>query len=168
LAQHLVALGHRRIGIINGPESNLAMQARWHGYERALLDAGITPDLNLVVHGDFTSPSGYKAAESLMGRADKPTAIFAFNDSMAMGAIRWLNEHNYDVPDDISVGGFDDTPSAENFNPPLTTVHQYSYDLGQRAADVLIDLIDGQPPHTTEIILPSYLVVRRSTAVLKS
>jgi DNA-binding LacI/PurR family transcriptional regulator len=166
LAQHLIALGHRRIGVISGPKENLAMQARWKGFERAIQDARLDLSQQTLVYGNFTSASGNSATEALMKSSTPPTAIFAFNDRMAMGAIRWLNEHNINVPNDVSVAGFDDIPNAEDFNPALTTVHQHSYDLGQRAGEILIDLIDGKSLRNLEVVLPTYLTIRQSTAVL--
>jgi DNA-binding LacI/PurR family transcriptional regulator len=164
LTQHLLALSHRRIGVIAGPDY-LATKARWRGYERAFLDAGLDTDPALLIHGDFTSHSGYEGVAHLMQRPDSPSAIFAFNDRMAMGAIRWLREHGYVAPGDVSVVGFDDVPMAELFDPPLTTVRLFSADLGRRAVTLLFDLIDGNPPPTTEVVLPSRLIVRRSTTV---
>jgi DNA-binding LacI/PurR family transcriptional regulator len=150
----------------------MAMQARWKGYKRALSDAGITTTNQQVERGDFTSGSGYRAAESLMlhqGRPNytTPTAIFAFNDRMAIGAIHWLRENHYDVPNDVSVAGFDDIISSEDIYPTLTTIHQHSYALGQKAADILIDMIDGKRLRTLETVLPTHLVVRASTGVCK-
>jgi len=160
LAQHLIALGHRRIGVIDGPEPS-----RWRGFERACRDAGLDHDPHLVVHGDHTLRSGYEAVTSLMQQPEPPTAIFAFDDKMAIGAMRWLREHGYAIPTDISVTGFDDMPTADLFDVPLTTVNLCSADLGQRAASLLISLIEGHAPGTAEIVLPTRMVVRQSTAV---
>jgi DNA-binding LacI/PurR family transcriptional regulator len=166
MTQHLIALGHRRIGVINAGHE-LAANARLNGYRGALQDSGLPFDPSLHTDADYSSQGGYKAAATLMQQNNPPTAIFAFNDLMAMGAIHWLQEHHYRVPEDVSVGGFDDIASAAYFCPPLTTMHQFSYDLGQRAATLLFDLINDSAPSTTEVVLPSHLAVRSTTAPLR-
>lgn len=165
VAQHLLALGHRRIGLVNGPpENGLAIAARLRGVYRAFADARLEPDPELMVHGDFTFPSGYAAAQRLMTRPDPPTAVFAFNDAMALGVVRWLREHGRSVPGDVSVAGFDDTSAAVLGETPLTSVALQSVDLGRRAAQTLVDQLDGKDPHNGETIMAGRLIVRASTA----
>ncbi|MEY9906994.1 DNA-binding LacI/PurR family transcriptional regulator [Catenulispora sp. MAP12-49] len=165
VTQHLLALGHRRIGVVNGPpESRLAMDARLRGVHRAFRDARIEPGPNLIVHGDFTFESGYAAAQHLMGPPDPPTAIFAFNDAMALGVLRRLRENGRNVPGDVSVAGFDDTSAAVLGETPLTSVALQSVDLGRRAAQILLDLLDGNTTHNDETIMAGRLMVRASTA----
>lgn len=165
VTQHLLALGHRRIGVVNGPpESRLAMDARMRGVHRAFRDARIEPGPNLIVHGDFTFESGYAAAQHLMGPPDPPTAIFAFNDAMALGVVRRLRENGRNVPGDVSVAGFDDTSAAVLGETPLTSVALQSVDLGRRAAQILLDLLDGNTTHNDETIMAGRLMVRASTA----
>jgi DNA-binding LacI/PurR family transcriptional regulator len=166
MTQHLIALGHRRIGVINGGHERAA-NARLNGYKNALQDSGLPFEANLIVDSDYSSQGGYKAAATLMEHRDPPTAIFALNDLMAMGAMHWLQEHHLRVPEDISVGGFDDIASAAYYCPPLTTVRQFSYDLGQRAVSLLFDLIDKNAPTLKEIVLPSHLMVRSTTAPIQ-
>ncbi|ACU70357.1 transcriptional regulator, LacI family [Catenulispora acidiphila DSM 44928] len=165
VAQHLLALGHRRIGLVNGPlENGLAIAARLRGVHRAFADARIEPDPELMVHGDFTFESGHAAAQRLMTRPDPPTAVFAFNDAMALGVVRWLREHGRSVPGDVSVAGFDDTSAAVLGETPLTSVALQSVDLGRRAAQILVDQLDGKDPHNGETIMAGRLIVRASTA----
>ncbi|MFF6957237.1 substrate-binding domain-containing protein [Streptomyces sp. NPDC008317] len=165
VAQHLLALGHRRIGVVNGPRENrLAMAARLRGLHRALADAHRAVPDDLMEHGDFTAASGYAAAERLMAHPEPPTAIFAFNDGMALGALRWLREHKHALPADVSVAGFDDTEAADLVDPTLTSVNLHSVDVGRRAAQILLDLLDGRPPAQRENVMPSTLKVRASTA----
>lgn len=165
VTQHLLALGHRRIGVVNGPvENRLAMAARLRGLRRAFADARRTPPDDLMEHGDFTAASGYAASARLMARPEPPTAIFAFNDSMAFGAMRWLREHGRALPTDVSVAGFDDTAAAELVDPALTSVSLHSTDVGRRAARILLDVLDGRPPAQRENMTPSTLEVRASTA----
>ncbi|MFE2034823.1 LacI family DNA-binding transcriptional regulator [Streptomyces scopuliridis] len=167
VTQHLLALGHRRIGVVNGPpENQLAMAARLQGLRRAFADARRAFPDDLMEHGDFTAPSGYAAAGRLMARTDPPTAIFAFNDGMAFGVMRRLREDGRALPADVSVAGFDDTAAAELIDPPLTSVSLHSVDVGRRAARILLDLLDGRPPAQHENVVPSTLRVRASTAPL--
>lgn len=161
---HLLEKGHRRIGVINGPPSGAigSMQERLNGYQRALTDANIPFDPNLVYDGDYTRPSGQKATQHLLALADPPTAIFAFNDRMAMGAVRTLTEADRRVPHDVAVVGFDDITTAGDFNPALTTVRQPAKLMGQIAAQMLFNLIDGRSVSQQERVLPAELVLRRS------
>jgi DNA-binding LacI/PurR family transcriptional regulator len=165
LTEHLLKLGHRRIGVIDGPSpSSLAMQTRLRGHQEMLAAWGVPVVAEYRVHGTFRSASGFTGAKALMDLDPRPTAIFAFNDRMAFGAIQWLREHGYRVPEDISVAGFDDIASAEHLEPPLTTVRQSPMVTGQRAASILFDLIGQQQIEEREVVLPVYLVERRSTA----
>ncbi|MFE4414197.1 LacI family DNA-binding transcriptional regulator [Streptomyces sp. NPDC056821] len=165
VAQHLLALGHRRIGVVGGPtENRLAMASRLRGVRRAFVDARREFSDDLVEYGDFTDGSGFAAAGRLMTRGKPPTAIFAFNDGMAFGVMRWLRQHGRGVPTDVSVVGFDDTAAAELVDPPLTSVSLHSVELGRRAARILLDLLDGRPPAQRENVMPSTLKVRASTA----
>lgn len=166
--QHLLALGHRRIALIAGRSpANLAQQARRRGCERACTDAGLTPAEDLIAGGDFTLESGYQAASQLFDRDDPPTAVLAFNDAMAIGAMRLLRERGIDVPREVSVVGFDDTPTAALLTPALTTVRIFSSELGQRAARTLIGMLRGTKVPPVPAVLPSQLVVRQSTAPVR-
>jgi DNA-binding LacI/PurR family transcriptional regulator len=165
LTEHLLKLGHSRIGVIDGPSpSSLAMQARLRGHQDMLTEWGVPVVPEYKVYGTFHSVSGYAGAGELMKLDPPPTAIFAFNDRMALGAIQWLREHGDRVPEDISVAGFDDIAGAEQFDPPLTTIRQIPRDTGQRAASILFDLIAEQQIEQREVVLPVHLVERRSTA----
>jgi DNA-binding LacI/PurR family transcriptional regulator len=165
MTQHLIALGHRRIGLIGGESTTYpGLQARRRGYERAFHDARLTIDPTLFTSGDFTPTTGASGAQQLMEAEEPPTALFALNDNMALGAIRWLREHGYSIPGDVSVAGFDDIANTDLADPPLTTVHLPSEDLGRRAATLLFDLINNYPLRSQEIILPCRLVIRDSTA----
>jgi DNA-binding LacI/PurR family transcriptional regulator len=168
VAQHLLALGHRRIGVVNGPpENRLAMGARLRGVQRAFADARLAPapEPELMVHGDFTFASGYAAARQLMSRPEPPTAIFAFNDGMALGVLRFLRESGRSVPGDVSVAGFDDTSAAVLGETPLTSVALQSVDLGRRGAQILLDLLDGDTATAVpaETVMAGRLMVRAST-----
>lgn len=169
IAQHLLALGHRRIAIVSGPHDNdAAVQARWRGVTTAFDHGKVPLGRSLIMHGDFTADAGYKCAAEIMSNRQemRPTAVLAFNDNMAIGLIRWLHEHGYRVPDDISITGFDDVDRAQLINPPLTTVRLDGYEQGRRAAEILFDLLADRPPLAQDISLPSQLIVRRSTTAL--
>ena len=172
--QHLLALGHRRIALIAGnAPANLAQQARMRGCRRACADAGVPLDEGLIATGEFSLESGREAAARLFDwgdgadRAEPPTAVLAFNDAMAIGAMQVLRERGIDVPHDVSVVGFDDTPTASLLTPSLTTVRIFSSELGQRAARTLIAMLRGTKVASVPTVLPSQLVVRQSTAPVR-
>lgn len=162
--RHLLALGHRRIGVINAVPQITALVRRLEGHRLALAEAGVPWDPALMVWGDFSDDSGYRAVETLLALPDRPSALFAFNDRMAMGAIKRLRDAGLRVPEDVAVVGFDDIPAAALFDPPLTTVRQPAQEMGATAARLLFDLIEGRPVDVEEVVLPTELVVRRSSS----
>jgi LacI family transcriptional regulator len=163
MVRHLVELGHRRIAIVKGPTGNIDSEERLRGYRTALRDAEIPVDPTLEVRGDFTESSGYQAADALLRLEPRPTAVFATNDSMAVGLLCALRDAEIVVPRDVTVAGFDDIEIARYMSPALTTVHVDAYQLGERAFRSLIQLIKSpssrQPGHE---ILPTTLVLRSS------
>ena len=162
--RHLLQSGHRRIGIINGPSIGavVAMEKRLTGYQQALAEAGLSFDPALMVYGDYTRAGGAAAAQKLLQLAQPPTAIFALNDRMAMGAIRAIHQTGRRVPEDIAVVGFDDVYTALDFNPPLTTVRQPSKEIGHVAAQMLFNLIAGESLPAHEVVLPAEVIIRQS------
>jgi DNA-binding LacI/PurR family transcriptional regulator len=163
-AHHLIELGHRRIGLINGPDELplVVPHQRQDGFEEALRAAGIEPDPSLFVPGNFTVQDGADALRTLMDRDDPPTAIFALADEMAFGVILAADERGVKIPDDVSLIGVDDHDFAPVVG--LTTVHQDVAEHGARAARLVItqlghddELVDTDPA-------PIRLVVRRTTA----
>lgn len=161
--EHLLALGHRRIAYIAGNPGTGQSAERERGYVDALLAAGIAPDPALVVNGAFVQPGGYAATERLLGARIPPTAIFAANDEMAFGAIDAINSRGLTVPDDISVIGFDDIPTASCVFPKLTTMHQPFDAIAAYAVREVVGMIDGQSTAAARIAFPAKLVVRGST-----
>jgi DNA-binding LacI/PurR family transcriptional regulator len=163
--QHLLQKGHRRIGIINGPPIGAvgATQERLTGHLEALAQAAIVFDPCLMIYGDYTRLSGQQATEKLLALSDPPTAIFAFNDRMAIGAIWALKAAGLRVPEEIAVVGFDDIPAAADFNPPLTTVRQWGEQTGRMAAQMLFKLLDGESVDSPEVVIPTELIVRQSS-----
>jgi LacI family transcriptional regulator len=165
MVAHLVSLGHRRIAIIKGAARNYDAAERLRGYRTALKDAGIAPDPALERDGDFTEAAGYSAVVELLALEDRPTAIFAANDSMAIGALSALRESGVAVPGEMAVAGFDDIPLARYMDPPLSSVHVPICELGARAVELLLHGITHKNDHTRRRErVSTELVIRRSTS----
>src|SRR5262249_13011284 len=162
--QHLLALGHRRIAAITGPPGWVATEDRRRGYHAALAAAGILPDPDLEVGVDFQIGGGFAAAVTFLGLADPPTAICAFNDNLAIGAMRAARAAGLRVPDDLSVVGFDDVEHATIVTPTLTTVRQPLAEMGRTAVSLLMRLLERQRFEALHVELGTRLVVRESTA----
>jgi LacI family transcriptional regulator len=162
MVEHLISLGHRRIGHITGAKGHGALTWRLNGYRDALRKAGIPYDESLVTPGDFMFASGVTGARALLDLRHPPTAIFAANDDMACGVIREAYERGLAVPRDLSVCGFDDTPMATLVSPSLTTVHQPCRELGRLAAEHVLQSIRN-PGMQQHIHVPYQLQLRAST-----
>ena len=163
---HLLELGHRRIGAIGGPQGRLATHERLRGYHAALAGAGVLPDPALFRYSDFRVEGGRAEADWLLRRPDPPTAIFAFNDAMAIGAMQALAARGLRVPADVSVVGFDDTVQAAIAVPALTTVRQPLAEQGRTAVSLLLRQIENRRLEPLRLELATRLVVRESTAPL--
>ncbi|MGB9752458.1 LacI family DNA-binding transcriptional regulator [Roseiflexus castenholzii] len=161
--EHLIDLGHRRIGIITGRHDIPVGQLRLDGYRAALRDHGIPFDPTLIAPGDFSFASGVAGAERLLALDPRPTAIFACNDLMAIGTLHVATRYGLRIPADLSVMGFDDTPEAALACPPLTTMRQPLRAMGEMAADLVCRLIDGEQPEQMRYTVETELVVRFST-----
>ncbi len=161
---HLLSLGHRRIAALAGPRGWVATEDRLNGYYTALAGAGTSRAPELVAEGDYMLDGGYAAAASLLDLREPPTAIFAFNDNMAIGALRAARERGLRVPDDLSVVGFDDAEVADVVTPALTTVRQPLAEMGRIAVSLLTRLLDHQRVEALRVELATKLVVRNSTA----
>jgi LacI family repressor for deo operon, udp, cdd, tsx, nupC, and nupG len=161
--EHLLALGHRRIATVTGPLAEDCSQDRLAGYERALAHHSLAVDPGLVLEGDWSARAGYQALLQLAEYDELPTALFAQNDQMAVGALRAARDLGLAVPDGLSIVGVDDIPLAAHLDPPLTTVWQDFTLIGREAARLLIRAME-QPTHTPEhVLLAPQLLVRRST-----
>ena len=162
--RHLLALGHRRIGVIGGPEWILCSRARLDGYRAAMDEAGveITPDL--ISHGQFHVAEGIDRGRALLRLKDRPTAIFAGNDLQALGVYQAAREARLHIPEDLSVVGFDDLPVAQWVGPPMTTVRQPLMDMAAAGAEMVVAIARGERPAQTRVELATELVVRESTA----
>ncbi|WP_309117269.1 LacI family DNA-binding transcriptional regulator [Saccharothrix sp.] len=166
LVAHLVELGHRRIGVLGGPRDWLASDSRSAGYAAALADVGVLPSPELVRHVDEpTEENGYRAANEVLG--ERPTALVAFNDKMAVGALRAARERGLDVPGDVSIAGFDDLDLSRATTPGLTTVRQPVREMGRLAVTLLMRLLDRHEVEALHVELATELVVRDSTGPVR-
>ncbi|HMI56877.1 MAG TPA: LacI family DNA-binding transcriptional regulator [Gemmatimonadaceae bacterium] len=164
MVAHLISLGHRRIAIIKGSARNYDAAERLRGYRMSLREAGIIPDPSLERDGDFTEAAGFSAARELLALKDRPTAIFAANDSMAIGALSALRGAGIAVPEEMAVAGFDDIPLARYMDPPLSSVHVPICELGARAVELLLHGITHKNDHARRRErVSTKLVIRRST-----
>jgi LacI family transcriptional regulator len=162
--EHLLALGHRRIAAVTGPRGWIATEERLRGYRGALAAAGVMPDPELVVESDFHAEGGVEAALSLLDLPDPPTAVFAFNDMLAIGVMQAARRRGVRIPEDLSVVGFDDTFEASIVTPTLTTVRQPLAEMGRMAVNLLVRRLQNQRIEALHVQLETTLVVRESTA----
>jgi len=162
--EHLLELGHRRIGIITGPERLACSRDRLDGYRAALQRAGIAPDPELVRHGDFHVPGGRHGAADLLSLDDPPTAIFAGSDHQAHGVYDVARARGLRIPRDLSVVGFDDVDLCRWISPSLTTVHQPLAEMAREATRLVVGLAEGGEGRRRRVELSTELVVRDSTA----
>ena len=169
MTAHLLELGHRRIGFVVGNLDQHASAERREGYRRALHEAGVPIDPALIVQGDFSYRSGLKAAEQLLNLVRMPTAIFASNDDMAAAAVAAAHRRHLDVPEDLSVVGFDDTGMATTISPTLTTVRQPVEDMARAAVELLTEAAHrarlGERPLPVRRLFAHEIVRRESDAV---
>ena len=163
MVEHLVALGHRRLTMILGPDKNSDAAERQRGFRAAVEAAGVPRDDAWEVPGDFTDTSGFEAGVALLQRSRRPRAVFAANDAMAIGALSALREAGVAVPAEVAVAGFDDIPMARYTHPPLSTVRVDIAALGARAAARLLEAVGNhRQHHKRRERLPVALVIRES------
>lgn len=155
VAAHVVEAGHQRIAIIGGPEVLWTAQQRLAGYREALASGGIDPDSVPVFEGDYRQGSGTELAAKILGApmAERPTALLCANDLMAVGVLEYCRDSGISVPDELSLVGFDDLPLVSLLTPRLTTVRQPAKDMGEQAANLLLDLIEGTEPSPPETLV---------------
>jgi LacI family repressor for deo operon, udp, cdd, tsx, nupC, and nupG len=161
--EHLFRLGHRRIGIITGPLASSLSRDRLRGVKARARLAGFENDLDIVT-GAFSIDSGAAAADRLLSQASRPTAIFCFNDEMAIGALDVARQRGVRVPRDLSVLGFDDIRFARYLDPPLSTIAQPMREIGETSVRLLLDIISGRVTDPHSITLPHTLMIRSTTA----
>jgi LacI family repressor for deo operon, udp, cdd, tsx, nupC, and nupG len=162
---YLLGLGHERIAFIYGEHKTLLTQDRENGYREAMTGAKKTIDSGWVVEGKLTLAGAIAATDKLLAHPKRPTAIFCANDEMAMGCLHAVKAAGLRIPDDISVIGFDDNRYAHIMDPPLTTVRQPAYEIGERVMLRLLHEIENGRSHDAEPeIVPHELVIRDSAA----
>ncbi len=160
--RHLIGLGHTRIACLTGPSSVSPSAQRVNGYRQALLEAGLTYDENLVRRGDYLAATGWTNGRELLRMPDRPTAIFACNDMMAIGVLRAAAEVGLNVPSDLALVGFDDIELAAYSNPPLTTIAQDKQKIAEISVNMLVEKIGSQEINGRREFLQPTLVVRKS------
>ncbi len=162
VTQHLIELGHRRIGYVSAPLNLMFASHRLKGYRSALAANDIPFDETLMVIGGLTDHSGYEAGRDLLTRDRRPTGIVACNDLMALGTISAAQGLGLTVGHDVSVAGFDDVPLSEHAHPPLTTARQPIYEIGRRICEMLIRLLQEKALAEPHVMLQPQLIVRQS------
>ena len=162
--EHLLGLGHRRIGMVTGRPDLISAQLRERGYRQAHADAGVPVDESLLRLGAFEFGQARDAARELLLLPEPPTAIFAANDLSALAALEMADELGVDVPGQLSLVGFDNIPESALAHPPLTTVQQPMRQMGHDAIAMLVGLIAGEDVADTHVTLATTLVERQSTA----
>jgi LacI family repressor for deo operon, udp, cdd, tsx, nupC, and nupG len=161
--RHLISLGHTKIALITGPMEEDCSQDRTLGYHHALNEAGIAFDKDMVFEGDWSATSGQSALLSFVKHGRVPTAIFAQNDRMAMGALHAARDLNIKVPSQLAVIGVDDMPLSSYFDPPLTTMRQDMPRIGREATHMLLGIVQMKTNELTDLKLHAELIVRQST-----
>jgi LacI family transcriptional regulator len=162
-AEHLLALGRRRIAFVGGPADHTTVADRREGYRQALRRAGLGPNQALELEAGFTAPDGERAAEQLLAQSCRPDAVFCFNDHLAAGLVHALLANGCQVPDDIAVIGFDDVPLAPYLRPSLSSVAVPAYELGAAATTRLLQHLAGRVMEET-VWLSTRVVPRESSA----
>ena len=164
--RYLIESGHTEIGCISGPQELSPSSARYQGYQRAIAEHQLSVKPDWIVEGQLTAESGFQAVTEMLKNTAPPSALFVGNDLMAMGAICALQSNGYQVPDDVSVIGYDNIELASFTSPPMTTMHQPKRELGQLAADTLLNRIENPKIEPTIRTLRSTLVERQSVKPL--
>ncbi len=165
--EHLIRLGHRRIGYISGPRDWNSSIDRLAGYQAVLAENGIAFDPALVAEGNWEVQSGYPAAKKFLDLSDRPTAIFAGNDFMALGAIYAIQDMGLSVPGDVAVVGYDDRDMASFSKPTITTIRSPSFEMGKLAAQLILNRLENQTEIQDPIRVPGQLIIRESCGALR-
>ncbi|WP_332631376.1 LacI family DNA-binding transcriptional regulator [Halalkalibacter flavus] len=162
VTEHLIRLGHTKIAHITGPINVILSRDRLKGYQEAMINNGLDIVKLYIQEGNFCFESGYDQMSKLLALEDRPTAVFIFNDEMAMGAIRAIKDSELNVPEDIAVVSFDNVYMSSVCEPRITTVNQPKYEIGRIAMDLLLKLINGEEVQNSKIILKDELIIRDS------
>jgi LacI family transcriptional regulator len=169
IVRHLLQHGYRTIAVIKGTEKNLDAEERLRGYRQALLESHLTPSVTLEIGGNFSEDSGYEAVKKILALRPRPTAIFASNDSMAIGALSALREIGVEIPRETALVGFDDVPIARFLSPALTSVRVAICDLGAIAIQKLVQAIREKNNHAKQhVVISTTLALRESCGCPKT
>ena len=163
VTQHLIELGHRRIGLLMPPVDLMFSIFRLQGYQNAMAANSLPMESDWIINSNLTQRGGAEMIEKLLAIRPRLTAIICGNDLMAIGAINRIQQHGLQVGKDIAIAGFDDIPTSAYATPPLTTVSQPIYDIGRRTCAMLIDLINGRSLEQRHVLLTPKLVIRASS-----
>jgi LacI family transcriptional regulator len=165
--RYLMDLGHRRIGYLTGDLTISTWRTRYDGFLAAHRETGREIDPLLVQKGNFTKPDGHKAMAQLIDLPDPPTAVISGNNTLTLGALQAIHAHSIRVPDELSIIGFDDTDWATSMQPPLSVIAQPTYEIGRRAAELLLERMDNPGLPLRHIVLDTELILRASTGPAK-
>lgn len=160
--KYLIDKNHTQIAHITGETTKLSSNDRVRGYKKALEDAGIPVNKNLIVNSEFVEKGGYDAVKKLFSKDIKFTAIFASNDKIAFGAIKAIREEGLKVPDDVSIIGFDDIESTKYFNPPLTSIRMELFQMAELSTKSIIESIENDVEFSANYVVPVTLIERKS------
>lgn len=159
---HLIDLGHTRIGFVSGPSHLVVSLDRLKGYQQALEKASLPANKHWVVESEFLQESGYRAISMIMNQPERPTALVVIDDIVAVGVLRGLTEAGYSIPKDISIIGFNNISMAELTNPPLTSVDIGIYQMGVTASQALLRQIQNEGTVNSRLVVPHRLILRES------
>jgi DNA-binding LacI/PurR family transcriptional regulator len=160
---HLIQKGYKRIAHFAGPKELGICKKRWNGYVDALQHSSLSLDNNLVRYGGLQEQDGYKSMDSLLKENTIPDAIFAVNDPVAIGAFQRIKEAGLKIPDDVALVGFSNNKITSLVDPPITTVDQPSFEMGRKAAEILINTIEDRMTEPSTVVVDARLIVRGST-----
>jgi len=161
---YLIDKGHTRIGMLAGLENTPPRQDRIRGFREALRDHNLALEKTLIQDGDFTETGGYQGMKKLLRLDPRPTAVFASNDLMALGAMLAMREENLRIPEDVALIGLDDIPAAKLVHPSLTTITQMQEDIGRIAAEMIFERIEGTAPDKSRLVEMPYKLIARESA----
>lgn len=160
--EHLIQLGHTKIAHISGPMNIILSRDRLKGFQQAMTHNHLKINPAFIQEGDYGIDSGYDQMMKLLSLDNHPDAVFVFNDEMALGAIKAIQDHGLIVPDDIAIVGFDNLKIASIFSPLMTTIDQPKYEIGQKATKLLLTLMKGGTVEKKKFVLKDELIVRES------
>lgn len=160
--EHLIKLGHTKIAHITGPINVILSRDRMRGYQQAMMSHELDIDSAYIQEGDFSFESGYNQTLKLLALENPPTAVFAFNDEMAMGAIKAAKDSGLKAPEDLAVVGFDNVKMSSVIEPNLTTINQPKYEIGKKAMELLLKLINGESINKKKFVMKDELIIRES------